>query len=104
MPLTRSSLERQLEQATASLNAWTKSLDERKISAEDRVTDPKWRSLNSKCKQLKARLRSVGAVETREDEAARRKAEQAEAAENEPAAQEEAPEPKKAKKQKAAAK
>jgi hypothetical protein len=75
MPLARSSLERQLQQASADLESFTKSLDAQGVAAGDRRSLPKWRTLNARCTQLRSRLAAVAAVESRDEETARRKAE-----------------------------
>ncbi len=94
MPHKRPNLQRQLTQAGEALAAWAKVLEENGVSQKDRRRDPKWRTLNATCRQLRARLGRVAETETLNAEADRRKAEKA------VAGSEEEPQQKRQKKQK----
>jgi hypothetical protein len=74
MPLNEATLKRQLERANAKLSAWVKVLDGQSTSA-GRRKNAKWRQLNAACNAIRVRLKAVGAVHIRDEEAAKRKAE-----------------------------
>jgi hypothetical protein len=61
MPLTVSSLERQLVSARANLEAYVATLDG-DLDAKQKKRDPKWRCLQSARRQVESRLRSAKAV------------------------------------------
>jgi multidrug resistance efflux pump len=60
MPLTVSSLERQLKSANANMDAYVATLDG--ADAKQRKRNPKWRNLQSARLQIESRLRSAKAV------------------------------------------
>ena len=73
MPQTRQQLERQLASAQTDLDTFAEKLSANGIDTSEHAFEPKWRSLNSRCGKLKARIRAVAVVEAREAEAAQRK-------------------------------
>ena len=73
MPLTRQSLERQLQSANEDLEIRVSILKEKGVEESKYKQDPKWRHFNALCKQIRKRLRAVLAVEQREEECAARK-------------------------------
>lgn len=75
MPLRQATLDRQLEQAKARLAVHLTTMEKNGIAKEDRSKDPKWRSLNAECVQIRARMKTVDGVAARDAEAANRKAE-----------------------------
>jgi hypothetical protein len=75
MPLDEAVLKRQLDRATEDLAAWIKVLDGESTAVADRRKNAKWRQLNATCNAIRLRMRSVAAVVTRDEEAAKRKAE-----------------------------
>lgn len=77
MPLTRSSIERQLTQAEAALNTRVSTLDGEGVEEKARRRDPRWRQLDARRRQLKRRLIAISAVEEREKECESRKVEAA---------------------------
>ncbi len=93
-------LERQLSWAKEKLDHRTKVLGERGIDSDQCRRDPEWRSLNSRCQDLKSRLSAVADLASRNEDAAKRKQEKlaAQAQAAEPEKKEKAP--KKEKKQK----
>ncbi len=77
--MDRERIERQLKQAENELAAWEKELDSRKVAAEERKKNTKWRHLDADRRALVRRINAVKAVEAREADALARKAEGAEA-------------------------
>lgn len=77
MPLTRSSIERQLTQAEADLSTRVSDLDVQGVEEKARRRDPRWRQLDAHRRQLRRRLIAVSAIEEREKECAVRKSEAA---------------------------
>lgn len=75
MGTSRRITETQLEHAKAALAVRTKALTEKKIEAKKFNTDPQWRRLNARVRQINARLRKIGEVETNNAEVARLKEE-----------------------------
>ncbi len=75
MPLRQATLDRQLEQASVRLAKHIEKLDKNGVAKTDRSKDPKWRSLNAECKQIRDRMKTVKVVVARDAEAANRKAE-----------------------------
>jgi len=98
MGLTEATLSRQLERAKEDLTACVKVLETQGVAAQRRK-NAKWRQLNAQFNTIRVRLKAVEAVKTRNDDAAKRKAERIAAA-----AQEKAQPKKAAKPAKAAAK
>ena len=74
MPLTRQSIERQLQSANEDLEIRAAALKAKGVKADDFKRDPKWRHFDATCAQLRKRLRAVVAVEEREVACAERKA------------------------------
>lgn len=77
MPLSKDTLERTLSLAQSELDAWLKSLDDRGVAPADRRKNPKWRSLNARCRRLQKRLSVIRSIHARDAELARRKSEAA---------------------------
>ncbi len=75
MGLKRPVLERSLGHASGDLEAWVKVLETRGIGAKEFRKCPKWREYNAKVRQIRRRINAVAAVEAREAECARVKAE-----------------------------
>jgi hypothetical protein len=75
MPLSRTTLEHQLQQAKAVLAVWVKSLTEKGIERPEFKKNPKWRHLNAQCNKIKRRLNRVADIEANNAEVAARKAE-----------------------------
>ena len=75
MPLSRTVLERQIEQAKSELSAWVEELKKSGIERTGFRSNPKWRTLNAKCNQIQRRLNSVARTEAVDAEAAKVKAE-----------------------------
>jgi hypothetical protein len=75
MGTSRRITESQLERAQAALAVRTKALTEKKLDAKKFNTDPQWRRLNARVRQISARLRVVGAIEANNAEVARLKEE-----------------------------
>ena len=69
----RDNLERQLNQASTELSAYEKQLEEGGVAAATRPRNPKWRNLNSLCRQLRNRLNAVARVEANNVDVAKRK-------------------------------
>lgn len=97
MPLSRTVLERQIDQAKSELSAWIGQLAKNGVERTDFRKNAKWRSLNSKYNQVQRRLDSLTKVEANNADVAKRKAEKAAAAAAPPVAAKPAPEAKKAK-------
>ena len=74
MGMKRDNLEWQLNRANTELSAFEKQLDQDGVAAEVRSRNPKWRNLNSRCRQLRHRLIAVGKVETNNADVTQRKA------------------------------
>ena len=75
MPLSRTTLEYQLQQAKETLAVWVKSLQEKGIQRPDFKKNPKWRNLNAQCNKVKRRIERVAEIEVNNAEVAQRKAE-----------------------------
>jgi hypothetical protein len=73
-------LERQLNTAREDLAGLATSLDSRGVSAEDRASHPRWRSLHARRLRLERRLRAADALTALAEDLKRRKAEKAAAA------------------------
>lgn len=63
MPLSRPTLERQLEAANADLAAYVKTLQEKGLTEADFKRNTKWRSLNAGIRTVRRRLAAVAGVE-----------------------------------------
>jgi hypothetical protein len=99
MGLTEATLSRQLERAKEDLTVCVKVLETQGVATTQRRKNAKWRHLNAQYNAIRGRLKAVEAVKTRNEDAAKRKAEKIAAA-----AQEKAEPKKAAKPPKAAAK
>lgn len=77
MSLNEATLKRQLGHANEDLSAWIKVLESQGIAKTDRRKDAVWRGLNAACNTIRTRLKTVAAIKTREEGAAKRKAEKA---------------------------
>lgn len=73
MGMKRDNLEWQLDRAKTELSAFEKELDQKGIAAETRSRNPKWRNLNSRCRQLRNRLNAVSTVEANNADLLQRK-------------------------------
>lgn len=62
MGTPRTTTERQLELARVALSNQTAVLQKKGIAAADHRKDPKWRELNSKVRQIAARVRTIDAA------------------------------------------
>jgi len=75
MGTSRRITETQLEHAKAALAVRTKALTEKKMEAKSFKSDPQWRRLNARVRQINARLRKVAEIETNNAEVTRLKEE-----------------------------
>lgn len=75
MPLSRTTLERQMQAAKDALAAWVKTLTDKGIERPQFKKDPRWRQLNADCNAIRRRLDAVAAVEANDAAVAQRKAE-----------------------------
>jgi hypothetical protein len=99
MSLNEATLSRQLGRAKEDLTAWTQVLEADGVSSSAaRRKNARWRHLNAAYNTIRNRLKAVEAIKTRDEDAAKRKAEKLAAATAEKS------EPKKAKQPKVAAK
>ena len=83
MPLSRSTLERQLEAANADLATFAKSLQERGLGEAEFKKNTKWRSLNANIRTVRRRLAAVAVTEANTAAVAQRKTEKLAAVEAE---------------------
>jgi len=63
MPLSRATLERQLESANSDLAAFAKSLQAKGLTEADMKRNTKWRSLNAGIRTVRRRLAAVAVTE-----------------------------------------
>ncbi len=77
MGLKRPVLERSLSFATENLTKLVKVLESRGVEVKAYKRDPKWRELNAQCRQIRRRINAVSAIEARDAECVRLKAEKA---------------------------
>lgn len=63
MPLSRATLERQLQAANADLAAYGKTLQTKGLSEADLKKNTKWRSLNAEIRTIRRRLAAVASTE-----------------------------------------
>lgn len=63
MPLSRTTLERQMQTAKDALAIWVKALMEKGLERPQFRKDPRWRQLNADCNAIRRRLNAVAAVE-----------------------------------------
>lgn len=82
MPLSRPTLERQLEAANADLAAFVKTLQEKGLSEADYKRNTTWRSLNADIKTVRRRLTAIKGVEDNNEAVAKHKEERSAPAES----------------------
>jgi hypothetical protein len=99
MGLNEAILSRQLERAKEDLATCGKALETKGVARAERRKNAQWRHLNAQYNMIRVRLKAVEGVKSRNEDAAKRKAEKIAAA-----AQEKAEPKKSAKAPKAAAK
>lgn len=75
MPLSRATLERQLQAANADLATYAKSLQEKGLTEAEFKRNTKWRSLNANIRTVRRRLAAVSGTEANNAEVAKRKEE-----------------------------
>ena len=63
MPLSRATLERQLEAANADLASCAKTLQTQGLTEKDLKRNTKWRSLNAHIRTIRRRISAVSATE-----------------------------------------
>ena len=63
MPLSRQTLERQLQTANADLAAYAKTLQQKGLTEAEFKRNTKWRSLNAHIRTVRRRLAAVSATE-----------------------------------------
>lgn len=81
MPLSRTTLERQMQAAKDALADWVKSLTSKGLERSQFRKDPRWRQLNANCNAIRRRLQRVAEIEANDAEVAQRKADKLAAAE-----------------------
>ncbi len=74
MPLSRSTLERQLQAANADIAAFTQSLREKGLTEIHFKRNTKWRSLNANIRTIRRRLAAVAQTEANNAAVVQRKA------------------------------
>jgi hypothetical protein len=75
MPLSRSTLERQMQGAKDALAECVKTLTDKGIERSQFKKNPRWRQLNADCNAIRRRLERVAEIEANNAEVAQRKAE-----------------------------
>ena len=75
MPLSRSTLERQMQGAKDALADWVKSLGTKGLERPQFRKNPRWRQLNADVNAIRRRLERVAEIEANNVEVAQRKAE-----------------------------
>lgn len=75
MPLSRATLERQMQTAKDALAEWVKSLSAKGVERPQFRKDPRWRQLNADCNAIRRRLDALTGVEANNAEVEKRKAE-----------------------------
>ena len=63
MPLSRPTLERQLQAANSDLAAFAKTLQTQGLTEAEFKRNPRWRSLNAEIRTIRRRLAAVTGVE-----------------------------------------
>ena len=63
MPLSRGTLERQLQAANADLAAFSKTLQEKGLTEAECKRNARWRSLNAEIRTVRRRLAAVANTE-----------------------------------------
>ena len=81
MPLSRTTLERQMQGAKDSLADWVKSLNAKGLERPQFRKNPRWRQLNADCNAIRRRLDRVAEIEANNAEVAQRKADKSAAPE-----------------------
>lgn len=81
MPLSRTTIERQLQTAKEALAVWVKTLTDKGIERPKFRKDPRWRHLNADCNAIRRRLDRIAEKEANNAEVAQRKSEKLAAAE-----------------------
>jgi seryl-tRNA(Sec) selenium transferase len=80
MPLSRQTLERQMQAAKDALSAWVQTLNAAGKERAQFRKDPRWRQLNADVNAIRRRLDRVAEIEANNAEVAQRKAEKQAAA------------------------
>ena len=75
MPLSRTTLERQLQAANTDLQTYAKSLQEKGLTEAEFKKNTLWRSLNANIRTVRRRLAAVAKTEATNAEVAQRKSE-----------------------------
>ena len=75
MPLSRSTLERQLQAANADLATFAKTLQEKGLTEAQFKRNTKWRSLNAGIRTVRRRLAAVAGVEANNEAVEKHRAE-----------------------------
>ena len=75
MSLNETTLSRQLGRAKEDLTVWGKTLESNGVSTAERRKDATWRHLNAAYNTIRNRLKAVAAIKSRNEDAAKRKAE-----------------------------
>jgi hypothetical protein len=82
MPLSRQTLERQLEAANADIATFVKTLQTQGLTEADFKRNTKWRSLNANIRAIRRRIAAVTATEANNAAVAQHKSERLAAAES----------------------
>ncbi len=80
MPLSRSTLERQLQAANSDLAKYSKSLQEKGLTEAECKKNAQWRKLNAGIRTVRRRLQAVAETEANNAAVVQRKAERMAAA------------------------
>ncbi len=83
MPLSRTTLERQLQTANEDLASFAKSLQEKGLAEAEFKRNTKWRSLNANIRTVRRRLAAVAQTEANNAAVVQRKSERLASAEAE---------------------
>lgn len=75
MPLSRQTLERQLQAANDDLAAYAKTLQAKGLSESDFKKNAKWRSLNANIRTVRRRLAAVANTEANNEAVEKHKVE-----------------------------
>jgi hypothetical protein len=73
MPLSRTTLERQMQTAKDALADWVKTLSGQGLERPQFKKNPRWRQLNADCNAIRRRLDRVAEIEANNAEVAERK-------------------------------
>lgn len=74
MPLSRTTLERQMQTAKEALAGWVTTLTSQGLERAQFKKNPRWRQLNADCNAIRRRLDRVAEIEANNAEVAERKA------------------------------